>query len=427
VSQSSVQEASRAAEAARSDVLAASSDLSSTLIDTMSRGASRFRSTARNDGQGVSSSSELGASADRLRAISEAVQRTTGVSADQVARIGFELSGGLGTGKSILPFKASAGASAGKAYSNSLSDSEQLVRNALTNDQLSEFQRFAERATRDQSFVRGIGSDEREGDELASRVSRAVSRLQSAQSTYAERTAVAERLSTAYERGEVLSVDLAQLTANSGLLRRYNELAARYGPDSLALQAAMSSELASRALPPLRALSGAALPWTFGGVREVKERNDADPALSSERVSAAGAGNDRAVGRRIDTRDVVPPVAPGALDRVRPTVEGRTAEANAKPAESATFDQRNEIVRNPDGTVSSRKSQVAGNLRQIRDDARALYDNAKEGLGSLANTGRRTTEDDRAKLANSERQRAIDATPEVPPMSPPSGKRRRGE
>jgi conjugal transfer mating pair stabilization protein TraG len=235
---------------------------------------------------------------------------------------------------------------------------------------------------------------------------------------------VAERLSIAHERGEALAIDLAQLPANSDLLRRYNEFAARYGPDSLALQAAMSSELASRALPPLRALSGAALPWTFDGVREVKERNDADPALSSERVSTADAANDRAVGWRIDTRGLVPPVAPGALEQIRRDVSGEVADSNAKPTEATTFDKRNEILRNPDGTVSSRKSQFLGNVRQIRDDARAVYDNAKEGLASLADTGRKSAREDRAGLAGTERQQAINATPEVPPMAPPDGNRR---
>ncbi len=424
VSQSSVQEASRAAEAARSDVLAASSDLSSTLVDTMSRGASTFRSTARNDGQVVSSSSELGASADRLRAISESVGRTTGLTAQQVASIAFELSGGIGAGKGIFPFKASATASGGKTYSNALSQSEQLVGNALTSEQLRDFKSFADRVTRDQSFVRGLGSDERESEELASRLSKSVARLQTAQSTYAERASVAERLSTAYEKGEVLGIDLAQLPANSDLLRRYNELAARYGPDSLALQAAMSSELASRALPPLRALSGAALPWTFVGVREVKERNDADPALSLERVSAADTDSDRALGRRIGTRDLVPPSAPSGLNHVRDIINGSIAERNAKPTAASTFDQRNEIMRNPDGTVSSRKSQATGNLRQIRDDAWAMYENAKEGLASLGGTERRRTEEDSDRLTRSERQRAINATPDVPPTAPADGKLR---
>jgi conjugal transfer mating pair stabilization protein TraG len=228
VTQSSVQEASKSVEAARSDAISASSDLSSVLVDTMSRGSSRFRSTSRNDGEAISSSSELGATADRLRVTSQAVARTTGLSAQQVANIAFQLSGGVGT-PGISPLKASAGGSAGKTYTSTLNDAETKVANELSADQLRDFKSFAERATRDQSYVRALGSDQREGTELASRLATAIGRTETAQSTLAERSAVAERLSKAYETGEVLSIDLAQLPANSDFINRYNRLAAEYG------------------------------------------------------------------------------------------------------------------------------------------------------------------------------------------------------
>ena len=135
VTQSSVQEASKSVEAARSDAISASSDLSSVLVDPTSSGSSRVRSDARRAGEAIRSSSELGATADRLRVTSEAVARTTGLSAQQVANIAFQLSGGVGT-PGISPLKASAGGSAGKTYTSTLNDAETKVANELSADQL---------------------------------------------------------------------------------------------------------------------------------------------------------------------------------------------------------------------------------------------------------------------------------------------------
>jgi conjugal transfer mating pair stabilization protein TraG len=402
VTQSSVQEASRSAEAARSEAVSASNDLSSVLVDTMSRGSSRFRSTTRGDGQAVSTSTDIGSAADRLRSITESVARTTGLSAQQVANIAFQLSGGVGA-PGISPLRANASGSAGKSYTRSLDETEQKVANELGADQLREFRSFAERATRDQSLVRALGNDQREGDELASRMSTAVGRLESTQSSYAERSAIAERLSKAHETGEVLSIDLAQLPANSDFIQRYQRLASEYGSDSLALQAAMASELASRALPPTRTASGSALPTTFDDVRSIASTNKDDAIFS-------GA-------------PLVAPQPSGALAQVQSDLQRRRTEAESRETAAATFDARNDIVRNPDGTVSTKRSQQLGNLRQLRDDAATLAENARELLDVGPDAALREANEARARQEASERSRAIQATPEIPRMTPKSGKR----
>ena len=43
-----------------------------------------------------------------------------------------------------------------------------------------------------------------------------------------------------------------------------------------------------------------------------------------------------------------------------------------------TFDTRNEITRNPDGTISTRRSQMLGNARQLRDDVANMAENASD-------------------------------------------------
>jgi conjugal transfer mating pair stabilization protein TraG len=424
VSQSAVNESSRAAETARSELFAASSEYSAVLTDTMSRASSMHQSTSRSDGQSVSSVSEMGQSADRLRTISDSVAKTTGLTSGQVAQLGFQLSGGVGM-PSISPIKGGAIGSAGKHYSSGLTEAEQKAVSQLTADQLREFKSFADRASRDKSFMQALGSESRQGKELASRLGESVSRVESAQASYSERQAVADRLSTSYERGEVLSVDLAQLPTNSEFMRRYHQLAAQYGSDSAALHAAMASELATHSLMPTRISGAAALPSTFADVRSAHGTSLNDPAFARDRVSGADSANDRTVGPMGLRRGIEPPAVGADLQGVRSEVSGRTSAAAASPSSSDTFDARNEIVRNPDGTVTTRRSAGVGNIRQLRDDAHNIYENTKEILDSAsAEDALEAAEAARARQQASPRGQAIEATPEVPSMRPNGGRRK---
>jgi conjugal transfer mating pair stabilization protein TraG len=424
VSQSNVTEASRAAEAARSDVVSAGTELSSALVDTMSRASSRFQSSNQSSGQAISSSEELGQSADRIRGIAEQVSKVTGLTTSQVADIAFRLSGGVGL-PGISPLKADASGSAGKAYRSDLSNQEQKVAGQLTNDQLREFRSFASRTTHDQSFTRALVADSRDGQELASRLSTATSRAESAQSVYSERQAVAERLSTAYERGETLSIDLAQLPANSDFMQRYQRLASQYGSDSLALQAAMASELATRALPPTRdRTSASALPASFGDVKSSHQLDLEDLLFSRSRVTAADQANDRSASPRISTRSLQAPDVPEDLGGVRADVASRTTAAASAPSAAATFDERNEITHNPDGTVGTKRSQLLGNARQLRDDVSNMADNARDLISGAPDRAAITNEQARARNAQSQRARDIEATPDVPAMQPKDGRRK---
>ena len=425
VSQSSVAEATRAAEAARSDVLSASSELSSTLADTMSRASSRYRSSVRADGQSTSSSSEFGQSADRLRGISEEVARSTGVSAAQVAQIGFQLSGGAGL-PGISPVRVNTSGSIGKNYSNGLTEAEQKVAKELTSDQLRQFRAFADRASRDQSFTSALGSDRRDSQDLASRLSTSTSRVQSAQTSYSERQAVAQRLNTAYESGEVLSMDLAQLPANSDFMKRYQRLAAEYGSESLAIQAAMASELATRALPPTRSASpAAALPASFDDVRAIRDRAHQDPGFAPDRVIAADQTNDLAAGPEIGLERLQAPTASPVLSGLRADLLSRAATAARSPSAAETFDARNDISRNPDGTVTTKRSQLVNNAKQLRDDAANLAEDARDLISGGPNDALRNAKAARVRQDESPRVQGMRATPEVPTMLPGAGRRKK--
>ena len=158
------------------------------------------------------------------------------------------LSGGVGA-PGISPLRANASGSAGKSYTRSLDETEQKVANELGADQLREFRSFAERATRDQSLVRALGNDQREGDELASRMSTAVGRLESPSRATLSGARSPRGCPRHMRPARCFPSTWRSCQPTLTSSNATNALASEYGSDSLALQAAMASELASRALP----------------------------------------------------------------------------------------------------------------------------------------------------------------------------------
>ena len=116
-------------------------------------------------------------------------------------------------------------------------------------------------------------------------------------------------------------------------------------------------------------------------------------------------------------------MASGPLSQVRDDVSRQVGDGNVRPTQASTFDERNQIVRNQDGTISTRKSQVLGNARQLRGDAAALAENAKALLDGGADSALQAAAEARERQTGTERARAIEATKEVPTMLPKGGRR----
>ena len=424
VSASDVTEATRSAEAARTDVVSASTERSSALVDAVSKASSGSVSNRSSTGHGTTSYEELGKSADRIATLSKQVSATTGMTAAQVQQIAFQLSAGLGTPK-ISPIKAGVNMSTDKAYSSNLSEGEQKVKTALGIDGVREFKNFGDRATRDSSFLRAISSESRDGNELASRLSSSTARVESAQAAYAERQAIAERLSTARESGQEISVDLAQLPINSDLMRKYTQLASQYGPSSQALRVAMDSEIANYSMTPQRHFSDkTALPASFTDLKAVHQKDVDDRIFQQSRVDEADLLNDRAIGPKQSTAPHHSKT-PSAITGVRSEVVEKQSIASDVTGKFDTYDTRNDVTRNSDGTIGTKRSQIKQNARQLRDDVTNAAESAKELL-----TGPKSHTTDEAKargatISNSERMKAIESTPEVPVMRPNDGKRKK--
>jgi conjugal transfer mating pair stabilization protein TraG len=320
---------------------------------------------------GVSGYEELGKSADHLATLSQQVARSTGLSMEQVQTIAFGLSLGLGTPDAWSPVKAGVKASADKAYSSGLTESEQKVQSALGSDGLREFKQFGDRVTRDKTFVRALASENQDGSEIAARLVTTTARLESAQAALSQREGVAERLSAAHAHGEEISVDLAQLP-NSDLMRKYIEMADQYGYDSQALQIAFASELVNYGTAPNRHFSdGSAVPFSFGDVATLHDQQTQAGELSPKQVTRAYEAGKRTVGPVAPPHIESPEVSPN-LQGIRATVDAQQSVANEGKARFDSFDSRNEISRNADGTIITGKSLTAQNVHQVRDDLRVI-------------------------------------------------------
>lgn len=401
VSEHDVIEASRSADSARSEAIAANNERSAVLADVFSKGIGNVQSNKSSTGSTTSSFEEIGTSLDRLNQATSQIAARTGVTQTQVAQIAFAaaarfgLEGGAGMPSwSPIGGRASLGteesAKAGKAYSAGLTSDEQKVLQHLSSEQLAEFKRFGDRISRDSGFVASLASDTRTASEMSSRLAMATSRTERAEAAYAERLALAERLSSARERGETISIDIAQDPHNLEMFTRYAE---QYGGTSAAAFALLEAELARQGLRPNRVFSsGSALPLTFDNIRENFLGNSADRKLNPD-FAARDSTNDASVAGaplQVTGLQGLPAPYPGPLDGARPSaslrsqVQGRGGELKSETnGAQADFERRAQVTTGEDGVLASRKSLVKQVSQQVGRDAAETVSNAKDLVKDL--------------------------------------------
>jgi conjugal transfer mating pair stabilization protein TraG len=375
VSEQDVTEASRSAETARSEAVSASEQRSATLTEAFSRGVSKLRSTRNTTGTTSSSFEQLGESLTRLDQIAQSVSERTGLSQSQVAHIAFGANASLGLSTPVASARVQG--SAGKNYQSGILSDEQKVLNTMTTEQLAAFKQFGDRVSRDSSVMNLIASDSREAREMSSNLAATTTQAERAEAVFAQRRGLAERMSAARERGETVSIDIAQDPHNLAMFMRYAE---QYGGDSAAAHTMMESELARQGLRPTRALSdGTALPSSFGDVREAYDKERAGSGLSPSMSSARQANDAHVAGER-------PAPAPGTPRKegpspIRAEVQAAHARLQGRAGEAVSgFDAKAEIVKTPDGTLKSGKSLAVQTGKQVAADADVTLDGAKAAV-----------------------------------------------
>lgn len=374
VSEQDVTEASRQADAARGEMVSASNERSAVLTDAFTKGLAKLKSSRSSSGTSTSSFEQLGETLTRLDQITKSVADNTGLTQSQVARIAFGASGRLGFNAGVAG--AQVDASADKAYMSGLSAEQRKVLGSMTSDQIAEFKQFGDRVSRDATLVSAISDDARQARELGSRLATTASRAQQAQASYGERSALAERVSEARERGESIAIDIAQDPYNLAMFLRYAE---RYGGDSAAAATLLDAELARQGLRPSRSFSdGAALPASFQDLRDQWSASASDPALNPD-LAARNAQNRGAVGRSLESDP------PTTSEQPRPSIRPEVGLGGAAIREQTDrsrrgFDAEAEVSRSADGTVSTKKSLLLQSGRQVAADAGATLDEAKDAV-----------------------------------------------
>ncbi|MFY9328603.1 MAG: conjugal transfer protein TraG N-terminal domain-containing protein, partial [Georgfuchsia sp.] len=377
VSEQDVTQASQQADAARGEAVAASTEHSAILSEAFSHGLTKLRSSRNSSGSTSSSFEQTGETLNRLDQISKSVAQSTGLSQSQVATIAFGAAAHLGLNAG--PAGGRLNASADKTYLSGLSTQEQKVLGSMSSEQLAEFKQFGDRVSRDTSFMSVVANDSREARDMTARLAATNARSARAEASLSERTAFAERVSAAHEKGETISIDIAQDPHNLEMFTRYAE---QYGGDSAAAHALMESELARQSLRPNRVFSdGTALPISFGDIRERHVQQQDNAALTpdidglnrSNREQTSGFGN------AAPTRRTVPSVSP-----VRNEIRAHGNQIRSEGASSrAGFDDKAEIIKTDDGTLASNKSLLVQSGKQVGKDAEASVDNVKDAVKDL--------------------------------------------
>ncbi len=365
VSEQDVQDASRQVDAAHGEAVAASNERSAVLAEAFTKGVAKLRSSRSSSGSTSSSFEQFGETLNRLDQISKGIADTTGLSQTQVARIALGASARLGVGASV-----------DKNYASALSTEERRALSTMTSEQLAEFKQFGDRASRDRSFAHVVASDTREAQDLTARLSSTTARSERADASLSERSAFAERVSTAYERGETISIDIAQDPHNLAMFTRYAE---QYGGSSASARVLMEAELARQSLRPHQVFSdGTAVPTAFGDLRAQHLQNAGAPALAPDLAGSHHAN-------QVDVRrfgDAAPPAAAtGTPSSIRSTIreEGERIRATTT-GEQGAFDRKAQITSTPDGTLASERSLVMQTGRQVKEDAAPIIEDAHEAI-----------------------------------------------
>lgn len=379
VSEQDVQQASRQVDAARGEAVAATTERSAALSEVFSRGLSKLRSTRNSQGSNSSSFEQIGDTLNKMDQVVQSVAQSTGLSQAQVARLAFGAAAQIGIKTGV--FNGGLQAGLDRSYQSSLSAQEQKALGSLSGEQLVTFQQFGDRISRDSSLVQAISSNASEADAMSARLSSTQARSERADASLADRTSFAERVSSAYEKNEAISIDVAQDPHNMEMFLRY---AQTYGGNSAAAHALMSAELARQSLRPNRVLhDGSSLPTSFDGVRDLHQQQLKDTALTPD-ISAAHSSN-RGTATNFGTNPNRPlaqrtePPSP-----VREEVRLRTAQLRGETAAKRNeFDGKAEIVKTDDGTLASKKSLMLQSSKQVYRDGEATVDNAKDVVQNL--------------------------------------------
>jgi conjugal transfer mating pair stabilization protein TraG len=434
VSQSDVEAASRTASAAAAEVVTAGTTRAASLNEALSRVRQRSSSSRASAGQTMAGFEEVARAAESLSSEAKRVAKETGYDESQVA--------GTLLRFSAMPsaFGIGGGALTEKRYGASLSDAEKKILDHTNSETYRAVRNFGDRVTRDKSFLKSLASEGQSGVSLSSSLVQTTSRADSAERRLSEAVSRSEETRLAFEKGETITRDLAQDPAYVDAVMDYERAAAQFGTNTQSLAAYFSARLGNYSMNPARFTENSAVPMTFAGVRELHTRRVQDESVNPDTAQRKAAHDDDARTKPLATPQAAPaagspgvPVTPSALavptggavqlrdpTGFRADVEQRGGgRAQGNEAQHMSFDERHQLERRPDGSVTTHQSLVGTTAKRVKQDSEVA-------LGDASDSASRELAVARERAAASNRQKAIDATPEIPSMVPNSGRRKRG-
>lgn len=431
VTQDHVQAASKNASAAKSEMVAASTAQSATLKDGMDRVRQRVNAARSNAGQGLAGYEEVGRSFEQFwseaERLSKAAKVDVGQAADTLIRFSM-MPGAFGVG---------GGAAVSKRYGVSVSDTDSKVLDHATQETGKLATAFGDRLTRDRSFLNSLSSEGKAGSSLASDLTTAGQRSDSAERRYTEAVSRLEEVREAYQLGYGYSRDIAADPVYSSAVLENERVAAQFRGSPQALAAHMSSHLGNFSRTPAR-MASPDLPGGWDDVRGTYDRQSRDVEVNPD-LDAAKAANDarlRAQGP-VDPGSPQSPSSPGmapmpASPGSLPNAEGRgpqqfrehvseRGDAHRRNNEDwgGGFEERHQLRRDSSGNRIVDYSLVGRSGSMFGADARDTVSQ----ISAAARKSAAGKEPD----GTSSRERAIEATPEVPKMLPRNPRRPEGD
>ncbi|MBK6973183.1 MAG: conjugal transfer protein TraG N-terminal domain-containing protein [Sterolibacteriaceae bacterium] len=362
-----VTEANKAVEAARSDAVSANAERAAALTSIFERGASRGSSWRDSAGSGTSGYEEIGASFDRAAQTATTISNDLGVSSGQVASVAIRA--GLAVG--------GAGLTGGKTFLDGLNESDKKIFNSLSQDNVSDFKRFGDKATHDQQFVRALAGDQNEADRLSAQLADRTSRAQRAEAAFNDRVGMAEKISQSDTHGETIAFDIARDPFHSPMMLQY---ARDYGGNSAAFYVMADAEIARSGLPPNRTFSdGGAVPQSFRDVQERHRLNSASPELNPDVDSRNAQNRARVAGERFSSGGGSPPPASGSQTRAEVQAAGAQIKGEVSSAIGG-FETQHQLSRDAKGNLRTERSQVLDALGAADQDDQLQTEQVKQKI-----------------------------------------------
>lgn len=286
ISHQQISAAASSVAAAHSESVAASREKAAALSEVLMN--SNAGTSSKNNTQGSSTNSvdSMGERISSLQQIAKSIAAATGATEQQVATVAFGGSSvfGLGVPSGLKRFSPVdvGGQVFGKGeknYSSAIQKQDQLIDSALSSEDKATFKAFANSVSHNVSQATSFVDDQRRAHELSSRLAESVTRSQRADASLREQTEFAESVSDAYQRGELLSKDLAKDPKN---IQLFENLLRNEGKGSAAELIKLETYLGNFATSPTRVHKGAALPGSFQDVEDHYRTLAQDPKLEGD-------------------------------------------------------------------------------------------------------------------------------------------------